>query len=55
MQVGVFYFPTDHGIGIAELARALEVRGFVSLYLPDLSRGEILRLLDNYAPLAAAG
>ena len=25
------------------------------LEVPDLSRGEILRLLDNYAPLAAAG
>jgi hypothetical protein len=22
---------------------------------PDLSRDEVLRLLDNYAPLAAAG
>ena len=55
MQVGVFYFPTDYGIDIAELAQVLGTRGFASLYLPDLSRGEILRLLDNYAPLAAAG
>ena len=28
MRVGVFYFPTDYGIDIAELARALEERGF---------------------------
>jgi probable F420-dependent oxidoreductase len=35
MQVGVFYFPTDYGIDIAELARALEARGFASLYLPE--------------------
>ena len=25
MQVGVFYFPTDYGIDIAELAQALVV------------------------------
>jgi alkanesulfonate monooxygenase SsuD/methylene tetrahydromethanopterin reductase-like flavin-dependent oxidoreductase (luciferase family) len=35
MQVGVFYFPTNHGIDITELARALEARGFASLYLPE--------------------
>jgi probable F420-dependent oxidoreductase len=35
MRVGVFYFPTDYGIHIAELARALEERGFGSLYLPE--------------------
>ena len=28
MKVGVFYFPTDYGINIAELASALEERGF---------------------------
>jgi hypothetical protein len=28
MPVGVFYFPTDYGINIAELARALDERGF---------------------------
>ena len=28
MRVGVFYFPTDYGIDIAKLARALEERGF---------------------------
>lgn len=35
MRVGVFYFPTDYGIDIAELARALEERGFASLYVPE--------------------
>jgi probable F420-dependent oxidoreductase len=32
MRVGVFYFPTDYGIEIGELARALEQRGFESLF-----------------------
>jgi len=35
MHVGVFYFPTDYGIDIAELARALEERGFESLFVPE--------------------
>jgi probable F420-dependent oxidoreductase len=35
MRVGVFYFPTDYGINIAELAQALEERGFASLYAPE--------------------
>jgi alkanesulfonate monooxygenase SsuD/methylene tetrahydromethanopterin reductase-like flavin-dependent oxidoreductase (luciferase family) len=35
MRVGVFYFPTDCRINIAELARALEERGFGSLYVPE--------------------
>src|SRR5918994_3321206 len=35
MKVGVFYFPTDYGINIAELARALEERGFDSLFVPE--------------------
>ena len=43
MQVGVFYFHRAAGI-----AGAL-------LEVPDLGRDEILGLLDNYAPLAAAG
>jgi probable F420-dependent oxidoreductase len=33
MLVGVFYFPTDYGIEIGELARALEDRGFESLFV----------------------
>jgi probable F420-dependent oxidoreductase len=35
MRMGVFYFPADYGIDIAELARALEERGFASLYVPE--------------------
>jgi len=35
MQIGVFYFPTDYGIDIAELAKALEERGFASLFVPE--------------------
>ena len=33
MLVGAFYFPTDYGIAIDELARALEERGFDSLFV----------------------
>ena len=35
MDVGVFYFPVDYGINVAELATALEDRGFGSLYVPE--------------------
>jgi probable F420-dependent oxidoreductase len=35
MKIGVFYFPVDYGIDIAELARALEARGFESLFVPE--------------------
>src|SRR3984893_13286975 len=31
MLVGAFHFPTDYGIEIGELARALEARGFEAL------------------------
>lgn len=33
MKTGVFYFPTDYGIDCGELARALEERGFESLFV----------------------
>ncbi|MGE0768186.1 MAG: LLM class F420-dependent oxidoreductase [Hyphomicrobiaceae bacterium] len=33
MRVGVFYFPTDYGIEIGELAQALEARGYESLFV----------------------
>ncbi|MBV9757975.1 MAG: LLM class F420-dependent oxidoreductase [Alphaproteobacteria bacterium] len=33
MRVGAFYFPADYGIDIRELARALEARGFESLFV----------------------
>jgi probable F420-dependent oxidoreductase len=35
MKIGVFYFATDYGIDVGELARALEERGFDSLFLPE--------------------
>jgi probable F420-dependent oxidoreductase len=35
MKLGAFYFPTDYGIDIAELAKALEDRGFDSLFVPE--------------------
>ena len=35
MKIGVFYFPVDYGINIAELAAALEERGFESLFVPE--------------------
>jgi probable F420-dependent oxidoreductase len=33
MLIGAFHFPTDYGIEIGELARALEQRGFESLFV----------------------
>src|SRR6266849_4186051 len=33
LLVGAFHFPTDYGIEIGELARALEARGFESLFV----------------------
>src|ERR1700736_2879562 len=35
MRIGAFYFPTDYGITLAELGRALEDRGFDSLFVPE--------------------
>src|SRR5712692_3878947 len=35
MRIGAFYFPTDYGINLAELGRALEDRGFASLFVPE--------------------
>ena len=35
MKTGVFIFPTDYGIDIAELARTLEDRGFEALFVPE--------------------
>src|SRR5215470_11513802 len=35
MLIGAFYFPTDYGIAIDELARELEARGFESLFVPE--------------------
>src|SRR3979490_2737508 len=33
MRVGVYYFPTDYGIDIAELRGGVEARGFESLFV----------------------
>lgn len=33
MRIGTFYFPTDYGIDVRELAEALEARGFESLFV----------------------
>ena len=38
MWVGVFYFPTDYDVDVGELGRALEDRGFGSLYVPEHTR-----------------
>ncbi|MCP5150440.1 MAG: LLM class F420-dependent oxidoreductase [Ectothiorhodospiraceae bacterium] len=35
MHLGVYIFPTDYSIRIDELARALEERGFESLFVPE--------------------
>jgi alkanesulfonate monooxygenase SsuD/methylene tetrahydromethanopterin reductase-like flavin-dependent oxidoreductase (luciferase family) len=35
MNFGVYTFPTDYGIDVVELGRALEERGFESLLLPE--------------------
>ena len=35
MKIGVYIFPTDYSIGIVELARALEERGYASLYVTE--------------------
>jgi probable F420-dependent oxidoreductase len=35
VQIGCFYFPVDYGIDVRELARAMEDRGFESLFFPE--------------------
>ena len=35
MKIGVYMFSTDYSIGIVDLARALEDRGFASLFVPE--------------------
>jgi len=66
MRVGAFYFPTDYGIDIGELAHALEERGFESLFFcehthipvsrrsPYPGGGELpKRYLHTYDPFVA--
>jgi probable F420-dependent oxidoreductase len=48
MRVGVFYFPTDYGIRVDELAAALEARGFESLFLCEHTHIPVRRpILDS--------
>ena len=70
MKFGITMFPTDTSIGIIELARACEERGFASLYVPEhthipASRAtpapageplgeEYYRCLDPFVALSAA-
>jgi probable F420-dependent oxidoreductase len=35
MKIGFFYFATDYSMPVVEVARALEERGFESLFLPE--------------------
>jgi probable F420-dependent oxidoreductase len=35
MKIGFFFFGTDYSMSVVELARALEERGFESLFLPE--------------------
>lgn len=35
MKFGAYIFPTDYSIGVVELGRALEERGFESLFVPE--------------------
>ncbi|MCO6419746.1 LLM class F420-dependent oxidoreductase [Siccirubricoccus sp. KC 17139] len=44
MRVGVFHFPTDYGIAPAELAAALEERGFESLFVCEHTHIPVSRL-----------
>ena len=35
MKIGVYIFPTKYSISVVDLARALEDRGFESLFVPE--------------------
>jgi len=43
VKIGDFYFPADYGINIVELARALEDRGFESLFVPEHTHIPVIR------------
>jgi probable F420-dependent oxidoreductase len=43
MRIGVEIFPTDQTIGVVELAREVEARGFESLWLPEHSHIPVSR------------
>jgi probable F420-dependent oxidoreductase len=48
VEVGVFTFVTDETIGPAELARAVEERGFESLFLPEHTHIPASRLTPRF-------
>ena len=55
MEVGVTMFPTDYSMGPAELAVAVEERGFDALFIPDhshipVSRDSAFRTADELPP-----
>jgi probable F420-dependent oxidoreductase len=68
MKIGVYVFVTDYSMSVVELARALEERGFESLFVPEHThipasrRGaggpelprQYLHMLDPFVSLAAA-
>ena len=35
MKIGFYYFATDYSMPVVEAARAVEERGFESLFLPE--------------------
>lgn len=44
MRIGVFHFPTEYGIEIAELAQAVEARGLESLFVCEHTHIPVSRL-----------
>ena len=53
MKYGVIIFPTDYAIRADELAKAVEQRGFESIFFPEhthipISRGPPTRWAANY-------
>src|SRR5207253_5264465 len=44
MKFGIAYFPTDYGISTAELAPAVEERGFESLWVAEHTHIPVSRL-----------
>lgn len=47
MQLGISTFPTENGIGVKALGRALEERGFESLFVPEHTHIPTSRLTPN--------
>ena len=45
MKIGVFIFSTEYSIRMVDLARALEERGFESLFVPEHTHIPLLSLI----------